>query len=181
MLEYKRPEDYELFSPRGSYKAIVHFGQDHPSSVTSGYGSPYYSVEVSVYSVNDPNSIVFKWKNDSEKIQVAFSRNDKNIEILWEISGCIYSGSGTRYFRNVFKLPSGIEIFFASSDYSRNQETSSNPNQTKKKDSNWFPRFKPIPLLGGLILGITALGTGFYWILIIAVIFIGISFSISQR
>jgi len=98
-----------------------------------------------------------------------------SVNQLWEIAGCICDSSGTRYFRDVFELPSGVKVISASSDFSRNNATDSDPNLSKLEAKNknlpdLIPlksKFNAVPLFASFAIGTFALATGYYWILIL--------------
>lgn len=128
MFIRERPQNYEVISPCDRYKARVLFGTEMPSAVTSGYGSPYYPTKIYFSTICDVNSESVIFSKDTEKAQVSFSDDGKYIEVTWEIAGCIYASSGTRYFRDVFETSNATWISRESSDFSRDYKTYSNPN-----------------------------------------------------
>ena len=180
MFSHKRPQNHEVISPCGHYKARVVFGEKMPSAITSGYGSPYYKTKIYFADVREGNREDVIFSEDAEKAQVAFSDNDRYLEIVWEIAGCIYSSSGTRYWRKVFETSNRKMIAYESSDFNRDIKTSSDPNLPIRVDpssksvlnTRYILDSDKSLLLGGFFLGVLAWFTGRYWILIFASILV---------
>jgi hypothetical protein len=111
------------------------FGFQCPSVLSSGYGKPFYKTKVLVAAVTSPDHHLVNWHKDAERIQVSFAENSQFVEICSEIAGCIHNSSGVRHFREVYALPSGIEVVSESSEFCKTEQTTSRPNPTGSKAS----------------------------------------------
>ena len=121
----------EISSPDGEFVARIDLGAEHCSCVTTGYGKPYYSTTVTVSHRDSLGEPIVRWREDSESTGVQFSADGTYVEIIWEIAGCILNSSGTRYWRALYHLPSGLELTHDSSDFRRDENTSEAPTPTR--------------------------------------------------
>jgi len=129
------PEDFELTSPDGAYQVHVEFGFQRPSVLSSGYGKPFYKTKVLVAAVTSLDHHLVNWHKDAERIQVSFEENSQFVEICSEMAGCIHNSSGVRHFREIYALPSGIEVVSEYSDFCKTEQTRSRPNPSGSKAS----------------------------------------------
>lgn len=119
----------EIRSPDEQFIARIELGAKH-CSCASAYGKPNYSTTVTVSHRDSPDESIVRWRKASESTGAQFSPDSRYVEIVWQMAGCILNSSGTRYWRALYHLPSGLELTYDSSDFRRDENTSQNPSPT---------------------------------------------------